>query len=416
MKKNKIIKGLVIFVLLVLVVGLGLYFFNVNKESIDKKDEVKEKVVVENYYSDYVTTNKESTIFQLTGDDFVEAGKIGLGVELQLKEIKEEYFLIDNVEGDYYIHYLDVNKLDNLSKLDDRYKNYIVFNENIITKEVTNFYDENDNLIYSFNKSFDLPVIIMEEQKYGIEVLDRLLYVKAEDVVEVKEANNTKEANTKGVPVLNYHFAYKNDDTSCNEIICHSESQMNEHFSYIKDNNFFTLTLKELEMYVDGKVRLPKSVLITFDDGTRADVAREFVDKYELNAVLFLITSWFSKDQFESEYFEIASHGDNLHTAGVCSGGQGGPIKCLDHDKLMADLKLTREKLNNTTYFCYPFYEYNDYAISALKEAGFTMAFAGESSYSDNLVKVGSDKFRLPRFVVVNYTTMTDFTNYINVE
>ena len=43
------------------------------------------------------------------------------------------------------------------------------------------------------------------------------------------------------------------------------------------------------------------------------------------------------------------------------------------------------------------------------------MAFAGESARSDNLVKVGSDKFRLPRFVVVNYTTMKKFIDYINV-
>ena len=44
------------------------------------------------------------------------------------------------------------------------------------------------------------------------------------------------------------------------------------------------------------------------------------------------------------------------------------------------------------------------------------MAFAGESYYSDNLAKVGSNKFKLPRFVVVNYTTMSNFTNYINVD
>ena len=78
------------------------------------------------------------------------------------------------------------------------------------------------------------------------------------------------------------------------------------------------------------------------------------------------------------------------------------------------DLKKSREKLNNTTYFCYPFYEYNEYSIKMLKEAGFTMAFIGESTRSDNLVHVGSDKFRLRRFVIANITTINGLTDYFN--
>ena len=82
--------------------------------------------------------------------------------------------------------------------------------------------------------------------------------------------------------------------------------------------------------------------------------------------------------------------------------------------EILDDLKTSREKLNGTTYFCYPFYEYNDYSIRMLKEAGFTMAFIGESNYSDNLVHVGSDKFKLRRFVIVTYTKMSDLDNYFN--
>ena len=36
------------------------------------------------------------------------------------------------------------------------------------------------------------------------------------------------------------------------------------------------------------------------------------------------------------------------------------------------------------------------------------MAFAGENSYGDNLVHVGANKYTLPRFVMVNYTTKED--------
>ena len=49
-----------------------------------------------------------------------------------------------------------------------------------------------------------------------------------------------------------------------------------------------------------------------------------------------------------------------------------------------------------------------------LKQAGFTMAFIGESTKSDNLVHIGSDKFKLRRFVIVTYTTLSDLTKYFD--
>lgn len=58
------------------------------------------------------------------------------------------------------------------------------------------------------------------------------------------------------------------------------------------------------------------------------------------------------------------------------------------------------------------FYEYNDYSIKMLKKAGFTMAFIGESNNSDNLIHVGSNKFKLRRFVIVTHTTINDLNKY----
>lgn len=417
MKKSKkkrilfIIFG-VIIVILITVTGI-LYFKYVQKAYEEKMaKELSEKIL--NHYNEYVITNKESDIYD---NKHNVVGKIGKGVSLTLKErkVEDEYFQIDNLDEDYYIKYLDVNKIDKLEDKDDRYKNYILFNKNIITKDLTNFYDEDGNLVYSFNKSFDLPIIIKDDDRYGVDFDSELLYVKESDVIETKDNNNTNLTNSTGIPVLNYHFVYEDGDTSCNEEICHSASQMKEHFSYIKDNNFFTPKMKELEMYIDGKIQLPqKSVVITFDDGALAENAKKYVDMYEINATLFLITSWFDKETFESDYLEVHSHGHDLHNANSCPGGLGGAIKCLDKKKLQEDLKLTRERLDGSTVFCYPFYEYNDYSIENLKEAGFTMAFGGE--YEGNYYKVvpGINKFKLPRWVIVNWTTMNKFISYVN--
>ena len=98
-----------------------------------------------------------------------------------------------------------------------------------------------------------------------------------------------------------------------------------------------------------------------------------------------------------------------FRTSFTYPGGQGSPLKCLDKDILLADLKKSREQLNGSTVFCYPFFEYNDYAINVLKEAGFTMAFAG----GRQKIKVGSDKMKLPRYGVINTFNINNFINMI---
>ena len=406
-------KTIMLCLILFLVVMCVFIVFNIKDKNSTMPilDDSKE---IEKHYNEFVKTNKDAILYNEKNE---EVGKVGKDVELTLNNIDidkdTKYFNIKNIEG-YYIKYIDVDIIDKLTDIDERYKEYIPFNQNVVTNDITNFYDENGDLIYSLKNEYSLPIIIKDIDRYGVEFDNKLLYINKDDVKELIDNHNTDKSNSDGIPVLNYHFVYEEDDP-CYEEICHSSKQIKEHFSYIKDNDFFTPTMKELEMYIDNNLQLPqKSVVITFDDGGRADVAKKYVDEYKINATLFLITSWFDKKQFESEYFEVHSHGDDIHNGGLCLGGQGGEIKCMEHDELLADLKTSRDKLDGSTVFCYPFYEYNDYSIEVLKEAGFTMAFAGERAGGKIKVTPGIDKFRLPRWVIVNYTTQNQFISYVN--
>lgn len=417
--KKKIMFVALIFVLLIAIFAVLFTMLNKNKGTSKKNSIFKNAISeIKEHYNSYVKTNKEATLYN---KDEEEVGKIGKDVELSLEEIDidsdTKYFNISDFDKEYYIKYEDVDKIDKLSETDDRYKNYIVFNENILTKDFTNFYDKEENLVYSFNKSFDLPIIIKEGNKYGIEFNNRLLYVLKDDVTDIKESNNTDKTNASGVGVLNYHAFYDENDSeekaNCNTEICHSKSQFKSHLDYFKENNILTLKIEELEMYVDGKIKLPKSVLITIDDGGRTEIAVDMLTEYKMYATIFLVTSWFNpEDYYKTDYIELHSHSHHMHETGACPTGQGGGIQCLSEEEIQNDLKTARELLNNTTYFCYPFYEYNEYSIKMLKQAGFTMSFIGESNSSDNLVHVGSDKFRLRRFVIVTYTTLNDFDKY----
>ena len=178
----------------------------------------------------------------------------------------------------------------------------------------------------------------------------------------------------------------------------------------IKENNYFTMNTTEVRLFLDGKIRVPEnSILITIDDGARAENFIPILEEYGINATLFLITSWYPVDKFQSNYLEIASHTDNLHSPGICNGGQGSALKCTEKSELLNDLKLSREKLGGTEAFCYPFYEYNNYAIEAVKEAGFKIGFIGEQKKA----KIGVDLYKVPRITIHNSTSLNQYINYI---
>ena len=420
-KKNKLIILILILVITIIIILSFAYVksSNIKKENarIKKENHIKE---INSYYNDFVTTNKVTNLYN---SDNEEVGTISNNVELTLlKETISEntkYFKIKTFDNDYYIKYQDVDKIDKLSETNERYKKYIVFNENIITNDKTSFYDENDKLLYTLNKSFDFPIIIKEDDKYGIEFENRLLYIKKDNVKEIHANNNTEEKNSSGIAVLNYHAFYdeKNPEekSACTTSICHSKKQFESHLQLIKEKEMLTLKMHEVEWYIDGKIQLPKSVLITIDDGPKTQVAVDLLTEYKMYATIFLITSWFDETTYyKTDYIELHSHTHNMHEVGQCPGGQGGGIKCLSEEKIQQDLIKSREELNGSTAFCYPFYEYNNYSIKMLKKAGFTMAFAGESRDSDNLVHVGSDKFNLRRYIIVINTTINDLNSYFN--
>ena len=405
--------------MLILLIGSIVYLSTEkDNETLDNKtnEEIKE------HYNKYVITNNETKLYELLNGKYIEKGYISKNIELELmdKQVDDkEYFQIKSNDINYYVYYKDITPIDNLNVKDNRYKNYIVFNENVVTNNLTIFYDEKDNELYRINQSYTLPIIIKDGNKYGVEFNKELVYLKKDNVKEVIKANNTELKNSSGIGVLNYHAFYDENNleekNDCTTEICHSKTQFKSHLEYIKENNILSVTAKEVEMYIDGKIQLPKSVFITIDDGGKTDVAIDLLEKYKMNATIFLVTSWFDPSSYrKSEYIEFHSHTHNMHNGGKCPGGQGGEIKCLPEEEILSDLKASREVLNGSTVFCYPFYEYNDYAINLVKEAGFTMAFIGESNNSDNLVHVGSDKFKLRRFVIVTYTTIDDLDKYFD--
>lgn len=411
----------IIFLFLIIIIVLISFFVRKNYERKEYEESIVNKINdIKSHYSDIVKTNKACTIYIFTNDKYEEAGMIGKDVILSLKDIEinkdTKYFVITSFEEEYYVLYDDVDIYNDNNLVEDRYKKYIPFNENIVTDNITEFYDDNNNLIYKFNKSFNLPIIIKDDDGYFVEYNNRLFKIKKDNVKDVVENNNTDLEIAKNIRVIAYHAFYDPSDESekwCRTAICHPVNQIEEESKYLKENDYFTLTTKELNMFIDGKINLPKkSIMITIDDGLLAERGLDILVKYELNATLFLITKTYKPELFtDSKYIEYHSHGNDLHNVGACPGGQGGGIKCLDKEKLVNDLKTSSEILHGSTVFCYPFYEYNNYSIEVLKEAGYTMAFAG--CIGSCKVNNKTNKYIIPRYTITSDVTLDKFISII---
>lgn len=416
-------KSFLIVVIILFFVALLVSFSLVNhykeKKVIEEQEKIeleeknkKEKIEeINSHYAEVVVTNCDAKLYEYKNDKYSVVGTVSKDELLNLSSVdindSTEYFHIEDL--DLFIKYKEVNPYDGVKEIDSRYQKYVPFNENIISNDSLKLYRD-EKLIYTLNYSIDEEIIIKDDNGYYVEYFNELFFVKKEDISKTYNKNNTNAIVANEVPVTVYHFIYLNGDNSCNESICHSENQIRDHFGYLKDNSYFTMNTTEVRLFLEGKIRIPeKSILVTIDDGARAEKFVPLLEEYGINATLFLITSWYPVDKFKSNYLEIASHTDNLHSPGVCNGGQGSPLKCLDKNELVNDLKLSREKLNGTEAFCYPFYEYNNHAIEAVKEAGFKIGFIGEQKKA----KVGVDLYKVPRITIHDGTSLNQYINYI---
>ena len=225
-------------------------------------------------------------------------------------------------------------------------------------------------------------------------------------------------ANQK-IAVINYHFFYTTYDDWCHESICLQIDKFKEQLQWLKDNNYYTLTMDEFVRWMYGELEVPeKSVLLTVDDGAKGtskingNLLIPTLEEYDMYATLFLIAGWWGVDggieNYRSDHLEIQSHTFDLHVAGNC--GRRSKVNCISHEALVEDLKKSLEIVDNNDSFCFPFYDYTEASIKAVKEVGFKVSFIGGGRKASR----NDDKYKIPRFPVQDYTSLETFKNWVS--
>ena len=418
--KIKKISLVIVSIAVVGLIGSSIYYINNYNKSMNKpviktaKKITKEDI--EKYYSKYVKTKNYGIIYD---SEYKEIGKVNKGIILTLDEVEISentlYFPFTFNNKVYNISYKNLEPAKEPKENQKRYKHYVPFDESITTNDIYSIYKENKSIIKFHNGGIELPIYIKEKDKYGVVINDEIYYIKKEDIKSTNYKKNSNMVKASRISTLLYHFIYDRKTEKCNQIICNSTDQVQSHIDYLKENNFFTLTMDEFEMFIDKKLNVQKnSLLITLDDGLFAMNAKKMFTDNKMNISMFIVSSWFDPMTFVTDYVEVHSHTHNLHNAGACPTGQGGGIQCLSEELIKKDLKTSRTKTNMTRALAYPFYEYNNYSIKLLKKVGFTLGFGGLYEGGSYKAYPGYNKFKIPRVTILNSTTVNDLRGAVN--
>ncbi|MCL1890492.1 MAG: DUF5011 domain-containing protein [Coriobacteriia bacterium] len=206
--------------------------------------------------------------------------------------------------------------------------------------------------------------------------------------------------NTKGVPVLMYHYVYTDTDQpsklTSNYI---KDTMLESQLAYLAEQDYYYPSYKELYAYVKGEIDLPeRSIILTFDDA-RPNFLKygiPLLEKYQIPATSFLIAdedkAKRNVKKYASEYISFQSHSYGMHKPGGTIG-HGGLISAMSQDDIVADLKKAQPIVQNEEAFAYPFGDYTDTAVAAVRQTNILCSFTTEHGR----VEKGDDLALLPR-------------------
>lgn len=356
-------------------------------------------------------------MYQLHKDEYQEFAKVYPKVTMQLEDKDKQdmhnaYFKLKN--QDVYVKAEDVKEAAALTehKMSSR---YLPFNESIITKDSYTLKDRDKNSLVTINQKDDYPIYMKDEDTIGVMIHEQLYFIDQQDIKEIKQRDNTLEEAAKDVPVFMYHYFYsKANNENAENGNWLEVNDFEDQLKYLKDHDYQTVYMQDLEYFLDGKIRLPKkTVSLTIDDGTKSiyPYAYPLLKKYDMKATMFLITNKFKNDtlpdtfkEMQENGMELQSHSYAMHTGG-CDGGHGGALRCVDLDTGIKDTKKSFSIIGGGFVYCYPYGDVTESALEIMKNSGVRMAFT--TNYGK--IEPGMDKLQLPRVRIFGESGLSQF-------
>lgn len=216
------------------------------------------------------------------------------------------------------------------------------------------------------------------------------------------------------------HFI--NDETLLSTIVLTSEFE--KQMAFLENQQYTSLTAEEFYLFMQNKITVPQnSIVITFDDGFKNNLnaAYPILKKYKFTAINFIDTGQITEKNSKSiqtvtvqdlqkgcDVFDYQSHTYNYHQR-----NKDGVAYLMSETQkdIQKDIAISLVNLNKKNpIFSYPYGEYDDETIEALKQLNIKMAFTTEA----NDVRPGMDLYKIPRKTILPDDTIEDFKKKIN--
>lgn len=232
-----------------------------------------------------------------------------------------------------------------------------------------------------------------------------LIFVLVMAIIVIKDRNK--------VAILGYHSVMPRAiNTTGDNLIVDSE-KFEKELKTLKLLGYKTMTIDEYYCWKNKQCKKEgKQVLITFDDGynNNYEYAYPLLKKYQMNATVFCVGSYVmgdgilhmnkeTLDKVRKEYpnIDIASHSYAMHFHSEKT-----------YDEVTEDINKMKS-LIDTEYYAYPFGDWNEEYIRALKDNGYKMAFTFGPSREHRKSDLKDDNYKVPRLNISNDMPMYKF-------
>ena len=296
-------------------------------------------------------------------------------------------------------------------------------NKVVLINQDADIYDNSSGTLKKFaiaNEGYRYPVLSESGNWWKIDAGGRIGFL-----------HKSSTSVDTGIPILMYHHILtaeeKADSPYADRNSTAIDTEFNEQMDYLKESGFTTISTKDLEGYLNGEINLSaKSVVITMDDGNISSRIYAYPKLKELGFVAdqFIITDrtpeypstfdhkrlhFLSKQEMDemADVFNYHGHSHALHSL---TDSNESFLTAKNRDEVIQDLLLNRQLLNNTTYFAYPFGQYNEETIEIMSEAGFTMAYTTQMGRA----RLGMNKLLIPRMGIEPHLSIQEFAKRVN--